>query len=183
MVLEGAVLLRVQHLQQCAGGVSLVISRQLVDLVQQNDRVAALGRGDGADNTPRHGADVGAAVAADLRLVMDTAQTHAGKFTAHALRHRMGDGGLAHTRRADQTDDLPLHILVQLAHRQQLQNPFLDLLQTIMIPVQHLAGMGLIQIILRGCVPGQRQTGVQIAADDAAFRGGALHPGQTVTFL
>ena len=183
VVLEGAVLLGVQHLKQCAGGVALVIACQLVDLVQQNDRVCGLGRCNGADDAPGHGTDIGAAVAADLSLIMDAAQTHAGELSVHALGDGMCDTRLADTRRADKADDLSLDILIQLAHGQQLQNTLLDLLQAVMLTVQHLAGMGLIKVILGRGMPRQGKAGVQIAADHTALGAAALHTGQTVTLL
>ena len=120
---------------------------------------------------------------ADFRLIMYTAQAHAGKFPPHTFGNRMGDAGFAHTRRAHQADDLPFYIGVQLAHGQQFQDAFLDLLQTVVFPVQYLTGMGLVQIIFGGYMPGQRQAGVQIAADHTTFGRISLHTGKAVTFF
>ena len=110
---------------------------------------------------------------------MDTAQTHAGELAVHALGNGMCDARLADTRRADKADDLSLDILIQLAHGQQLQNTLLDLLQAVMLTVQHLAGMGLIKVILGRGMPRQGKAGVQIAADHTALGAAALHTGQT----
>ena len=183
VILKGAVLLGVQHLEQCAGRVSLVVARQLVDLVEQDDRVRGLGRRDGADDAARHRADVGAAVAADLGFIVDAAQAHAGKFAVHALGNGVRNARFADARRADKADDLPLDVLVQLAHSQQLENAFLDLLQAVVLTVQHLAGVGLVKVVLGGGVPRQGQAGIQIAADNAALGAAALHTGQTVTLF
>ena len=183
IILKGAVLLRVQHLQQCAGGVALVVARQLVDLVQQDHGVCALGGDHGADDASGHCADVGAAVSADLRLVMYAAQTHAGKFAPHAVCDRVRNARFAHARRSDQAEDLPLDVIVQLAHRQNFQDALLDLLHTVMLLIQHLARVRLVQIILGRGVPRQGQAGVQIIADHAAFGGAALHTRQTVALF
>ena len=51
--------------------------RHLVDLVEQEQRVARAGLGQALHDLARHRADVGAAVAADLRLVAHAAQGHA----------------------------------------------------------------------------------------------------------
>ena len=67
-------------------------------------------------------------------------------------------GGLADTRRADQADDLALDIRIELADGQNFQNALLDLFQTIVVMVQHLAGMGLVQIVLGKDVPGRPMT-------------------------
>ena len=122
-------------------------------------------------------------MAADLGLVMDAAQAHAGKLAAHALGNGMGDGRLAHARRAHQADDLPLDVGVQLAHGQNFQDALLDLVQAVMVMVQHLAGMGLIQVIFGGHMPGQRQAGIQIIADDAGLGRVALHAGQALALF
>ena len=122
-------------------------------------------------------------MAADLCLIVYTAQAHAGKLTAHALRNGVRDAGLANTRRAHKAENLSFDISVEFTNCQQFQNTLLHFLQTVMLPVQHLAGMGLVQVILGGNVPGQRQAGIQIATDDAAFGGIALHPGQAIAFF
>ena len=81
VVPEGGVLLSVQHLQQGRGRVTPVVIAQLVDLVQQEQGVAAPRLADGVDDTARHGPHIGLAVAADLRLVMDAAQGDTGQLT------------------------------------------------------------------------------------------------------
>ena len=77
----------------------------------------------------------------------------------------------------------PLTSGVQLAHGQQLQNALLDLLQTVVVTVQHLAGVGLVKVVLGGGVPRQGQAGIQIAADNAALGAAARHTGQTVALF
>ena len=113
---------------------------------------------------------------------MDAAQAHAGKFAAHAGGNGARNGSFADTRRADQADDLTLDFLVQLAHS-QLKNAFLDLFQTIVVMVQHLAGMGLVQIILSKGVPGQADDGIQIAANHADFGLIAGHFAKALAFF
>ena len=68
---EGAVLLRVQDLQQRGGRVAPEIVPQLVDLVQQDDGIAAARPRQLLDDPAREGADIGSAVSADLGLVPD----------------------------------------------------------------------------------------------------------------
>ena len=53
-------------------------------------------------------------------------------------------------------ENLSFDISVEFTNCQQFQNTLLHLLQTVMLPVQHLACMGLVQVILGGNVPGQR---------------------------
>ena len=135
MVVEGAVLLRVQCLQQRCRRVAPEIPCQLVDLVQQHQGVGGLGGDHGADDLAGHSADVGAAVAADLGLVPHAAQTDAHILTAKAFGDGACNTGFTHTRRADQTDDLRLHVRCQLAHGKRFQNAVLDLFQAVVVPV------------------------------------------------
>src|SRR2546428_516679 len=69
MVAERVILLRVQDLEQGRGRVAPVVGADLVDLVEHEHRVVRGGLGDALDDASRHRADIGAAVAADLRLV------------------------------------------------------------------------------------------------------------------
>ena len=87
-------------------------------------------------------------MAADLGLIMHAAKAHAGKVAVHAGGNGARNGGFADTRRADQADDLALDIRIELADGQNFQNALLDLFQTVMVMVQHLAGVGLVQIVL-----------------------------------
>ncbi len=127
MIVEGAVLLRVQRFQQSAAGSPRKSPCQLVDLVQKHQGVGGLGGDHGADDLAGHGTDVGAAVAADLCFIPHAAQADAHILAVQALGNGAGNAGLADTRRADQADDLPLDVRCQLAHGQHLQNAVLDL--------------------------------------------------------
>ena len=51
-----------------------MVVAQLVDLVQQQQRVAAPRLIDGGDDAAGHGAHIGLAVTPDLRLITDAAQ-------------------------------------------------------------------------------------------------------------
>ena len=73
VVAEARVLLRVEHLEHRGGRVAAEVGSHLVDLVDQEDGIARLGVAEGPDDGAGHRADVGAPVAADLRLVSDTA--------------------------------------------------------------------------------------------------------------
>ena len=183
VILKSLVLFRVQHFQQGTGRIAAVVPCQLVDLIQQDDRVGGLGGIDGTDDAAGHCADVCTAVAADLGFIMHAAKAHAGKVAVHAGGNGARNGGFADTRRADQADDLALDVRIELADGQNFQNALLDLFQTIVVMVQHLAGMGLVQIILGKGVPGQADDGIQIAANHADFGLIAGHFAKALTFF
>ena len=74
MVGKSGVLLGIQHLEHSRRGVAPEIVSHFVDLIQQNQRIAGAGPPDGRHDPPRHGADIGFAVAADIGLVPDAAE-------------------------------------------------------------------------------------------------------------
>jgi hypothetical protein len=102
---EGVVLRRVEHLEQRGGRVALQRDAELVHLVQQEDRVLRAGLPQTLDDAARHGADVGAAVAADVRLVAGAAQRDAHVLPAQRPGDGLRDGRLAHAGRADEQQD------------------------------------------------------------------------------
>ena len=105
VVVEGAVLLRIEHLEQRRGRIAAEVGRHLVDFVQQEQRVAHAALGEILNDLAGHGADVGAAVAADLGLIAHAAQGHAHEFAVGGARHALAQGGLADSGRTDQAQD------------------------------------------------------------------------------
>ena len=105
VVAEVVVLRRVEGFQKRGGGIAAHIAGDLVHLVEQKHRVHGSALADGGDEPPRHGRDIGAPVAAYLGLVVDAAQRHLRELAPQRARHGTGDGGLAHARRADETED------------------------------------------------------------------------------
>ena len=183
VVTEGVVLLAVEDLQQCRSRVAPHVAGQLVDLIQHQQRVHGAGAGQRVDNTAGHGADIRLAVTADIRLVPHTAQRQAGQLAVHGLGHGDGNGGLSHTGRAYQTEDLSLGAGVDLLHGDKLQNPLLDLLKAKVVTVQNGAGFRHVGPVLGGLVPRDLQTYVQIVADHRRFRAAIGLLGQTIHFF
>jgi hypothetical protein len=105
VVLEGRVLLGIQHLEQGAAGIAAEIRSHLVDLVQQHERIADLGLLHQRNDAAGHGADVGAAVAADLGLVPHATQGQPHEGPVQGPGDAAGQRGLAHARRAHQAED------------------------------------------------------------------------------
>ena len=183
VVPEGGVLLPVQHLQQGRGRVAPVVVAQLVDLVQQDQGVAAARLADGVDDPAGHGPHIGLPVASDVRLVADAAQRDAGQLAVHGFRHGHGDGRLAHAGGAHQTQHLALQLRGQLLDGHKLQNALLHLVQTIVVPVQGLLHGRHADLFFRGLAPGQLQAHVQIAVEHAGLRTAEGLLGQTAQLL
>ena len=108
VVAERVVLRRVEHLEQRRRRVARPrAGAELVDLVEQHDRVHRAGLGDRLDDAARLRADVRAPVAADLGLVADAAEGDAHELPAHRLGDRLAEARLADAGRPDERDDGP----------------------------------------------------------------------------
>ena len=115
-------------------------------------------------------------MAADLRLVPDTAQRHPGERAAHRPRHRLPQRGLPHSGRAHQrqygtaatTTDHPQPALgAPLAHRQVLDDPVLHIVQPGVVGLQHRPGSAKVVAVLGADVPRQVEHGIQPGTDPA----------------
>ncbi len=162
IVVERAVLLRVQHLQQGRRRIALKVVRHLVYLVQDEHRIRCPRFLYILQDPPAHGADVGPAVPSDFGLVIQAPQRHPHILPAQRLRDGTAQRSLPHSRRAIQAEYRRLHVFLQLQHGQMLDDAFLHLFQPVMIPVQHPAGMGQVEIIRRIRFPRQIDDGLQI---------------------
>jgi hypothetical protein len=112
-------------------------------------------------------------VAADLRLVADAADRDAGELPAQRLGDRLAERRLADSGRADETEDRAREVAVlELRDREVLDDPILDLVQVVMVRVEHLARLDEVEVVLRLLVPGQADDPLDVGADDAVFGGG-----------
>ena len=81
-------------------------------------------------------------MAANLRFVVHAAETYAHEFAVHRPRDRMAERRLADARRSDEAEDRRLAVRRELANRQILDDPALDLLEPEMILVEDAARRG-----------------------------------------
>src|SRR5207253_10222788 len=100
---------------------------------------ARLGAADRLDDAARQRANVGAAVAADLRLVVHTTERDALELAPGGARDRLAERGLAHPRRPDEAQDRALAVRVELLHREVLEDAALELLEVVVVLVERLA--------------------------------------------
>ena len=189
---EVRVLCGVQHFQQRRTGVALKAAAQLVHLVEQHHRVLGARRAQPLDDPPRHRADVGAAVTANVGLVARAAQGDPHILAAQALGDALRDGGLAHAGRPGEHQDRPLvhlggvdlaalgPLLAQPANGQEFQHPVLDLIQTVVVVVQNGRRRSDIELIVRPHVPRQLGDGGQVGSDDRSLGGVGVHAAQAV---
>ncbi len=152
---EGLVLLGIEHLEQGALGVAGPALTQLVDLVEQHDRVLDAGLGHGAQDAAGQGADVGAAMTAHLGLVAHAAERHAHERPARGVGDRLPERGLAHARRTGQAQDRAALSAGHLAHGQVLEDALLDVLEAVVVGVELGLDPRDLVIGIDALVPGQ----------------------------
>ena len=100
MIVEGRVLLRIEHFQQRRGRIAAEVHRHLVDFIEQEQRIVHARLRHVLHDLAGHRADVGAAMAADLGLIAHAAQRHAHELAVGRARDALAERGLAHARRA-----------------------------------------------------------------------------------
>ena len=178
VVAERVVLRRVEHLEQRRRRVAPPVAADLVDLVEHDHRVLGAGLLQGAHDAARQRADVGAAVAADVRLVADAAQRDAGELAAERARDGLAERGLADAGRSDQGDDrarsaaaehLEAALLAQLAHGEELDDAVLHVGQTGVVLVQDSARLDQVVVVLGAHVPGDVEHPVEVGADPSVL--------------
>ena len=101
MIAERVVLFRIEHLEQRRRGVAAEVVAELVDLIEDEDRVLRFGPSQALDNLAGERTDVGAAMATNLRLVADAAERDAHKLASERLRDRARERGLADAGRPE----------------------------------------------------------------------------------
>jgi len=81
-------------------------------------------------------------MALDLGNIGQTTNRKPEELSLQGSGDRLSDRRLSHTRGADETDDFALHGSAKLSNGQKLQDPVLDILQSVMVLIQDLLGVG-----------------------------------------
>src|SRR6185369_7296572 len=108
MVLELAVLLGVQHLEESRTRIASEVLTELVDLVEKEQRVRRPGLLNVRDDLAGQRADVGPAVAPDFRLIANAAERLAHELASGCSSDRAAERGLANAGRTDEAQDRAL---------------------------------------------------------------------------
>ena len=170
VVVERYVLLGVKHFEERRRRVAAKIHAHFVDLVEQHHGVDHSCPLHGLDDFPRHGADVRPTMAADLRLISHPAEGDAHQLPAERPGNRLRQRGLAYSRRADKTKDLPLHLAHKVEHRNVLQNSLLRLFQPEVVLIEDRLNVLHRKVVFRPRMPRHGNHPVQIAPDDGRLR-------------
>src|SRR6516162_7666824 len=80
MVGKGVVLGWVEHFEQSRGGITAKIRAHFVQLIQQDNRVAAFDTPEGLDDAPWQSSNISSPVTADFGLIAHAAERDTGEF-------------------------------------------------------------------------------------------------------
>jgi hypothetical protein len=100
----------------------------------------------------------------DLGFVAHAAERHANELAAGGTRHRLAERGLADARGADQAQDRGLDLVNALLHGQVLEDAVLDLLEPVVILVQHVRRVAEVVLDLGLLGPRQADQRVEVVA-------------------
>ena len=114
-------------------------------------------------------------MAAYLRFVVQTAERETHELAIQRTRNRTTQAGFAHARRADETQDRTLRLLLQLAHGQRFDDSFLDLVEAIVVFVQNFFGFFEIEVVRRSLRPGEIGHDLHPVAERRRLRGVRVH--------
>ena len=80
--------------------------------------------------------------------------------------------------RAGEAEDRALHVLLELADRQVFEDPLLDLLEVVVVGVEHLAGPAQVEPVAARLAPGQDRQPVEVGPDDRVLGRARVHARQ-----
>ena len=123
-------------------------------------------------------------MAADLGLVAHAAQREAHELASERAGDGLAERGLADAGRPDEAEDRPLHVVLQLAHGQVLEDALLHLLEAVVVGVEDLPARVLdVEVVLGTLRPGQVRDPVEVGARDRVLAGGGGDGLQAVELL
>ena len=115
-------------------------------------------------------------MAADLRLVAHAAERDAHELAVHRARDRLAERRLADAGRPDEAENRPLHVPLELAHGEVFDDAFLDLVEIVVVLVEHASRLDRVEPILGALVPRDLEQPVQVGPDHLVLGGRGRHP-------
>ena len=162
--MEGIILLWVEHFEQRRRGVAVQsVLRYLVYLVENKHGIGRACFLYALDDAAGHGANIGSAVSANFRFVVQSAQRHAHILTIHGRGDALSKTGFAHSGRSVKANDGRFKVAAKLQHGQMLQDTVLHLFHSIVVVVQNLLGTLDAEVVFGVFVPRQAHHCLQIS--------------------
>src|SRR5215475_7536174 len=183
MVVEGVVLLGIEHFEQRRRRVAAEIRAHLVDLVEQEQWVRRLRLAHRLDDLAGHRTDIGAPVTADFGLIAHAPERHAHEVAAGRAGDRLAERSLADAGWPHEAQDRAGQLVGALLHGEIFDNPLLDLLQAEVIVVEDLLGKLEVLLDLGLLVPRDREQPVEVVAHDGRLRRHGRHLAQLLELV
>ena len=183
VVVEGVVLLWIEHFEQSRRRIALEVRTNLVNLIEHEHWVVCSCLDQSANDAAWERAYICLSVSAYLCLVVHSAEAHSHIFALQCSCYASAQRCLAHTRRAYQTENRSLHVATQLQHSEMFEYAVLDLLQSEVVVIQHLLRILQVQIVLRSLAPRQVGNDAQVTELRAIVGHLLVHALQLVDFL
>ena len=178
VVPEGVVLLGIEDLEERRTGIAPEVHPELVHLVQHEDGIPGAGPHQTLDDLAGQRSDVGAAMSSDLGLVANAAQAEADELAADGLGDRPAEARLADARRPREAEDGSLLVGLSLPHREELEDPVLDLLEVVVVRFEDVLGPRDVVLVLGPLVPGDPDQPVEVGPPHGVLRGGGRNPAE-----
>ena len=137
--------------------------------------IVGLGAANALNDLAGQCADVGAAMAANLRLVVHAAQRDALELAAQSAGDGAAEAGFAHARRSDKAEDRPLHVGLEFEHAEIVENAIFDLLQLVVVLVEDLLGFADVDFGAGALGPGQNGQPLDVVAGERVVGGHGRH--------
>src|SRR5690349_24027315 len=99
------ILCRIEHFQQRTCRVAPKIRPDLIDLIEHKNRIARSAPSQLLNDASRHGPDVRASMAANLRFIPHSSETDSHEFSAKRVGNRLPQARLAYPGRAEKAKD------------------------------------------------------------------------------
>src|SRR5208283_1397790 len=155
MIREAVILLWVKHFEQGRTRVAAKIRSHLVNFVEHEDGIVALGPPESLDHAARQGADVRAAMSANLRFVPHATERYADELPTEGAGDASAQRSFADARWADEAQDgafpdrgLCRPVAPEFQHAQVFQDAFLDRLEVVVIAVENPFGLDDVQLVV-----------------------------------
>ncbi len=175
IVAERRVLLGVEHLQHRGGRIALETAPHFVDFVEHHHAVARARLLDRLDDVSGQRPDIGAPVPADFGLVMDAAEADPHERTLHRPGDGLAQRRLAHAGRPGEAEDRRFALRRELAHREILDDPLLDLFQAEMVLLKNAARLRDVDRLFFRQRPGQLHHRIDVGANHSRLAGLLRH--------
>ena len=169
MVGERAVLFGVEDLEEGTCRIAGVGVGKLIDLVEDEDRVLRPGPLHALDDPPGERPDVGPSVPPNLRLVFDAAEADPDVLPAQGVRDAFAQARLPGAGWAGEEEDRALLLLLEFHDREVLDDPLLDLIEAVVVALEHLAGFVDIDALLLLDRPGEVEQEVEVVSNPLAL--------------